>query len=180
MCIFSAVTVVVLVVWYQRKMNKFNVEKSAKATVAVDNDLYGFTRYQDSDVTNNTKQPLNHYVYNSQESVQTDDLVYDSECPGVQADNPMYSTEHRNVKTDNPMCDINHHDVKTMHGTEHQDTKADNTVFDSEHQDVQASNPLYGGSNVQTGKSQAYSNVNLTAPRKIQIVDNSEYSYCKH
>ena len=71
-------------------MGSFHVDKShQKASVEVDNDLYGFTRQQDMHDAN---QPENRYEYNT---------------PGahdaVQADNPLYGDEHKDVSANNPM-----------------------------------------------------------------------------
>ena len=80
----------ILVVWYRRRVGSFHVDKNhPKASVEVDNDLYGFTRHQDMD---DTIQPGNRYVYNTP-----------SPQNGGMADNPLYGDEHKSAPANNPM-----------------------------------------------------------------------------
>ena len=124
-CICSAVTVVILVVWYRRRVGSFHVDKNhPKASIEVDNDLYGFTRHQDMD---DTKQPGNRYVY-STPSPQNSGI----------ADNPLYGDEHKGVPANNPMhgesnSPADAQETEITYSNVNADTRTIQTGIDSEY-----------------------------------------------
>ena len=131
---------VILVVWYRRRVGSFHVDKNhPKASVEVDNDLYGFTRHQDMD---DTKQPGNRYVYNTpspQNSGIADNPLYGDEhkSSGI-ADNPLYGDEHKSVPANNPMhgesnSPADAQETEITYSNVNTDTRTIQTGIDSEY-----------------------------------------------
>ena len=94
--IFSIVAVVVLVLWYRRRMGKFRVKESNQAALEVDNDLYGFNgKHEES---NGTGQPEDHRAYDTFTEQQL-------EASNSSANNPMYDSDMRDIRQGNQLHD---------------------------------------------------------------------------